>query len=113
MDIKIEEQNNLYCVCVKIPKYNPREKRKIVLGTAKVRQEVEKLGYQLGEVVQEDRLHNLNGLTQGVWFFKKKTVDKPVEDVILVQEKAPVAPKPAKRTSTRSKRTVKKTTPEG
>ena len=101
MDIKIEEQDDMYCVCVKVDNYNPREKKKTIVNTGRVRMEVQKMGYNIGETVQGDYIHNLNGITQGTWFFKKKVLDKPVEDVIIKEEKK-VNPKPTRKRTTRS-----------
>jgi len=101
MDIRIEEQDDLYCVCVKVEAYNPRTKRKIIVTTGQVRREAERMGYAVGNAVQETRIHNLSGVTQGTWFFEKKTLDKPVEDVIIEEEKK-VKPKPARKKRTRS-----------
>ena len=101
MDIKIEEQDDLYCVHVKIEDYSPKVKRKIIVYTKQVRRLLAKQGCELGEAVQESHLHNLNGITQGTWFFKKKVLDKPVEDVIIKEEKK-VNPKPTRKRTTRS-----------
>ena len=97
MDIRIEEKGDLYSVCVKIPKYDVRVKR----NTSRVLSEAKKLGYELGEVVESAYLHNLNGVIEGTWIFKKKVVDKPVKPVILKEEKS-VQPKPKRQRRTRS-----------
>ena len=55
----------------------------------------------MGEVVETAYLHNLNGITEGTWSFKKKVVDKPAEPVILEEEKS-VRPKPKRTRRTRS-----------
>ncbi len=107
MDIKVEEKDGLYCVCVKIEPYNPRVKRKTIVTTSSLRSAASKLGYEFGEIVQEDRIKNMNGTTEGTWVFKKKVLDKPVKDVILKEEK-PVLPKTSpkpKAKATRKKRT--------
>ena len=104
MDIKIEEQDGLYCVCVQVERYNPKVKRKTVINTGAVQREVRKLGYNIGDAVQTDSIHNQNGKTQGTWFFEKKdekTVDKPAKDVIIEVEKE-VKPKPVRKRRTRS-----------
>ena len=118
MDIKIEEQGDLYCVCVKIENYNPKYKRKIVVNTPQVRNQVTLRGDDIGEAVQTDYIHNMNGITQGTWFFKKKVLDKPkkvldkpVQDVIIEEEKE-VKPKPTRKKRTRSS-TKKKVSTEG
>ena len=101
MDIKIEEQDGLYCVCVKIEEYNAKIKRKTIVNTTQVRRELAAQGCEVGEAVQEAYLHNLNGITQGTWFFKKKVLDKPVEPVIIEEEKQ-VKPKTTRKRRTRS-----------
>ena len=101
MDIKIEEQGDLYCVCVKVDPYNHRLKRKTIVATGQVRRAVAKKGFEIGETVQASYIHNLNGVTQGTWLFKKKVLDKPVEDVIIKKEKE-VKPKPTRKRRTRS-----------
>ena len=101
MEIKIEEQEDLYCVCVKIEQYNTKIKRKTIVITRQVRRELAAQGYELGEAVQKAYLHNLNGVTQGTWFFKKKVLDKPVEPVIIEEEKQ-VKPKTTRKRRTRS-----------
>ena len=101
MEIKIEEQEDLYCVCVKIEQYNTKIKRKTIVNTRQVRRELAAQGYELGEAVQKAYLHNLNGVTQGTWFFKKKVLDKPVEPVIIEEEKQ-VKPKTTRKRRTRS-----------
>jgi hypothetical protein len=101
MDIRIEEKGDLYNVCVKIPKYDVRVKRKTIVNTSRVLSEAKKLGYELGEVVESTYLHNLNGVIEGTWIFKKKVVDKPVKPVILKEEKS-VQPKPKVTRRTRS-----------
>ena len=101
MEIKIEEQEDLYCVCVKIEQYNTKTKRKTIVNTRQVRRELAAQGYELGEAVQKAYLHNLNGVTQGTWFFKKKVLDKPVEPVIIEEEKQ-VKPKTTRKRRTRS-----------
>ena len=101
MEIKIEEQEDLYCVCVKIEQYNTKIKRKTIVNTRQVRRELAAQGYELGEAVQKSYLHNLNGVTQGTWFFKKKVLDKPVEPVIIEEEKQ-VKPKTTRKRRTRS-----------
>ena len=101
MEIKIEEQEDLYCVCVKIEQYNTKIKRKTIGNTRQVRRELAAQGYELGEAVQKAYLHNLNGVTQGTWFFKKKVLDKPVEPVIIEEEKQ-VKPKTTRKRRTRS-----------
>ena len=101
MDIKIEEQDDLYCVNVKIDNYNPRVKKKTIVNTSQIRRELAIRGFETAEAVQEAYLHNLNGVTQGTWFFKKKVLDKPVEDVIIKEEKK-VNPKPTRKRTTRS-----------
>ena len=105
MDIKIEEQDDLYCVCVKVDPYNPKEKRKVILNTSDVRRALAKQGCEVGETAQESHIHNLNGITQGTWFFKKKVLDKPAEDVIIKEEKE-VEPKPTRKK--RTKPSIKK-----
>ena len=112
MDIKIEEQDNVYFVYVKIEEYNVKEKRKKVVTTRQVRREVASRGYDIGNTLQEDRLHNANGITQGTWAFEKKVLDKVEESVIIEEEKV-VKPKPTrkKRTTTRAS-TKKKTSTE-
>ena len=72
MDIKIEEQDDLLCVCVKVESYDTKVKRKTIINTKELRHRLEKMGHKLGEAVQTDQIHNLNGKTQGTWFFKKK-----------------------------------------
>jgi|TARA_R110000787_G_scaffold132999_1_gene245256 hypothetical protein len=112
MDIKIEEQDDLLCVCVKVESYDTKVKRKTIINTKELRHRLEKMGHKLGEAVQTDQIHNLNGKTQGTWFFKKKVekpVDKPVEDVIIVVEKE-VKPKPTRKKRTRS--SIKKVSTE-
>ena len=104
MDIKIEEQDGLYCVCVQIPPYDVRIKRKTIVSTQLVRQKLSVEGYETGEVVQSAHLNNLNGITQGTWFFKKKTLDKPAKPVIIVEEKS-VQPKLKPATAPKKKRT--------
>lgn len=114
MDIKIEEQDNLLCVCVKVDSYNTKIKRKTIINTKELRHRIEKMGHKLGKTVQDDHIHNLNGKTQGTWFFEKKVekpLDKPVEDVIIVEEKV-VKPKPTRKRRTKSS-TTKKTSTEG
>ena len=101
MDIKIEEQDGLYCVCVKIEEYNAKIKRKTIVNTTQVRRELAAQGCEVGEAVQEAYLHNLNGITQGTWFFKKKVLDKTSKDVIIEVEKE-VKPKSARKRRTRS-----------
>ena len=101
MEIKIEEQEDLYCVCVKIEQYNTKIKRKTIVNTRQVRRELAAQGYELGDAVQKAYLHNLNGVTQGTWFFKKKVLDKPVEPVIIEEEKQ-VKPKTTRKRRTRS-----------
>ena len=104
MDIKIEEQDDFFCVCVKVDRYNSREKKKTIVNTGRVKIEMQKRGYQIGEVVQNDYINNLNGKTHGTWFFEKKvekSLDKPVQDVIIEVEKE-VKPKPARKRRTRS-----------
>ena len=101
MEIKIEEQEDLYCVCVKIEQYNTKIKRKTIVNTRQVRRELAAQGYELGEAVQKAYLHNLNGVTQGTWVFKKKVLDKPVEPVIIEEEKQ-VKPKTTRKRRTRS-----------
>ena len=101
MDIKIEEQEDLYCVCVKVEPYNPRIKRKTIVTTRQVKVAVEKMGYHVGKAVQDSYIHNLNGVTQGTWFFEKKNLDKPVEDVIIKEEKE-VKPKPVRKRRTKA-----------
>ena len=49
MEIKIEEQEDLYCVCVKIEQYNTKIKRKTIVNTRQVRRELAAQGYELGE----------------------------------------------------------------
>ena len=109
MDIKIQEEGDLYCVCVKIPVYDVRTKRKTIVNTSQVIREAKKIGYELGEAVETAYLHNLNGITEGTWKFKKKTVDKPTEPVILEEEKS-VRPKPKRTRRTRS--SIKKVSTE-
>ena len=112
MDIIVEEQDNLFCVCVKVESYNIKTKRKTIVNTKQLHRRLEKMGYKVGEAVQVDSIHNLNGKTQGTWFFKKKVekpVDKPVEDVIIVVEKE-VKPKPTRKKRTRS--SIKKVSTE-
>jgi len=111
MDIRIEEQDDLYCVCVKVEPYSPRIKRKTIVTTGQVRREAERMGYAIGKTVQESRIHNLNGITQGTWFFEKKTLDKPVEDVIIEEEKK-VKPKPVRKKRTKSSTKKKVSTTE-
>ena len=101
MDIKIEEKGELYSVTVQIPAYDTQVKRKTIVNTSGVQREVKKLGYELGEVVDSAYLHNLNGITEGTWTFKKKVVDKPAESVILEEEKS-VQPRPKRQRRTRS-----------
>ena len=101
MDIKVEEKDDLISVYVKIPKYNTRIKRKTIINTNYVQSQVEAQGYSPGEAVQTSYLHNLNGITEGTWIFKKKILDKPEENVILEEEK-PVQPKPKRPRRTRS-----------
>ena len=101
MDIKIEEQDGLYCVCVKIEEYNAKIKRKTIVNTTQVRRELAAQGCEVGEAVQEAYLHNLNGITQGTWFFKKKVLDKTSKDVIIKEEKE-VKPTPTRKKRTRS-----------
>ena len=60
MDINIEEQDDLYCVCVQIPPYNTRIKRKTIVNTKDVRAKLLAEGYDVGEVIQESYLHNLS-----------------------------------------------------
>ena len=111
MDIKIEEQDDLYCVHVKIDKYNIKTKRKVVVSTSEIRSAVISRGYEIGGTIQESYLHNLNGVTQGTWFFEKKVLDKPVEDVIIKEEKK-VNPKPTRKRTTRSSTKKKVSTEE-
>ena len=62
------------------------------------------MGYQVGAPVQEAKIHNLNGVTQGTWFFKKKAekpLDNSPKEVIIVEEKS-VQPKPTRKRRTRS-----------
>ena len=104
MDIKVEEQGDLYCVCVQVEKYNTKTKRKIIVNTSQVQRALRKMGYNTGEPVQTSSIYNLNGITQGTWFFEKKVekpLDKPVQDVIIEVEKE-VKPKPARKGRTRS-----------
>ena len=104
MDIKIEEQDDLLCVCVKVEPYDTKIKRKEIINTSRVRRILENMGHQIGVTVQADSIHSLNGKLQGTWFFKKKVekpLDKPVEDVIIQVEKE-VKPKPARKRRTRS-----------
>ena len=101
MDIKVEEKDGLYCVCVKIEPYNPRVKRKTIVTTSSLRSAASKLGYEFGEIVQEDRIKNMNGTTEGTWVFKKKVLDKTSKDVIIEVEKE-VKPKSARKRRTRS-----------
>ena len=104
MDIKIEEQGDLYCVSVQIPPYDVRVKRKTIVNTQLLRQKLSVEGYETGKTVQSAHLNNLNGITQGTWLFKKKSLDKPVEPVILEEEKS-VQPKPKPATAPKKKRT--------
>tara|TARA_Y100000114_G_scaffold70006_1_gene64084 strand:+ start:2403 stop:2744 length:342 start_codon:yes stop_codon:yes gene_type:complete len=112
MEILVEEQDNLYCVCVKVEPYNTREKRKTIVNTKAVAKEMRRLGYTVGPVVQDALIHNQNGVTQGTWFFEKKqekSLDKPAEEVIIEKEK----PAPAKQTRRRrSKSSTKKVSSE-
>jgi hypothetical protein len=110
MDIKIEEKDDLYCVCVKIPPYNTRIKRKTIVNTSQVVREAKKLGYELGESVETSFLNNANDITEGTWTFKKKVLDKSEENVILDKEEI-VQPKP-KRTRRTRPATKKSTTEE-
>ena len=110
MDIKIEEKNDLYCVCVSIPPYNTRIKRKTIVNTSQVVLEAKKLGYELGEAVETTYLNNANDITEGTWTFKKKVLDKPTKNVILDKEKV-VKPKPKRTRRTRTS-TKKSTTEE-
>ena len=71
------------------------------MATGQVRRAVAKKGFEIGETVQASYIHNLNGVTQGTWLFKKKVLDKPVEDVIIKKEKE-VKPKPTRKRRTRS-----------
>ena len=113
MDIKIEEQDDLLCVCVKVESYDTKVKRKTIINTKELRHRLEKMGHKLGKTVQTDQIHNLNGKTQGTWFFEKKVekpLDKPVQDVIIEVEKE-VKPKPVRSKRTRS--STKKVSTEG
>jgi len=110
MDIKVEEKDDLYCVCVKVDRYNPREKRKTIVTTSSVRSAAKKLGYEFGEIVKEDYIKNMNGITEGTWVFKKKVLDKRPKQVILEEEKE-VKPKPTRKKRTRS--STKKVSTEG
>ena len=101
MEILIEEEGDLYCVCVKIESYNTNNKKKTIVNTSNVRKALVDKGYEVGKAVQESYLHNLNGATQGTWFFKKKVLDKPVEPVIIEEEKQ-VKPKTTRKRRTRS-----------
>ncbi len=101
MDIKVEERDGRYCVSVKIPQYVPKTKRKIIVATGEVRARLASMGYELGQTIQEPRLHNLNKVTEGEWIFEKKVLDKPPEPVIIVEEKS-VQPKPVRKRRTRS-----------
>ena len=71
------------------------------MTTYNVRSAATKLGYELGEVVQEDYIKNMSGTTKGTWTFKKKVLDKRKKQVILEEEKA-VQPKPTRKRRTRS-----------
>ena len=112
MEILVEEQDNLYCVCVKVQPYSTRDKRKTVVNTKTVVREMRRLGYTVGPVVQDTLIHNQNGVTQGTWFFEKKqekSLDKPAEEVIIKKEK----PAPAKQSRRRrSKSSTKKVSSE-
>jgi hypothetical protein len=101
MNIEVEEKDDQICVCVKIPRYDSRVKRKTIVNTGNVRAELINKGIELGPAVKEAYLHNLNGVTEGMWVFQKKIVDKVVEPVILKEEK-PVRPKPKRPRRTRS-----------
>ena len=104
MEIIVEEQDGNYCVCVKVEEYIPRLKRKTVVNTNQVRAELKKLGYNAGQVLQEGRIANHNGITQGIWFFEKKAekpLDNSPKEVIIVEEKS-VQPKPTRKRRTRS-----------
>lgn len=112
MEILVEEQEGMYCVCVKVEKYDPRVKRKTIVNTGAVKRELLKQGYKIGEVIQSDYVHNLNGKVQGTWFFEKKAkkqLDKPVKEVIIEEEK-PAPVKTARRR--RSKPSTKKISSE-
>ena len=104
MEIIVEEQDGMYCVCVKVEKYDPRVKRKTIVDTKEVKRKVTQMGYQVGAPVQEAKIHNLNGVTQGTWFFKKKAekpLDNSPKEVIIVEEKS-VQPKPTRKRRTGS-----------
>ncbi len=108
MEILIEEEGDLYCVCVKIESYNTSNKKKTIVNTSNVRKALVDKGYEVGKAVQESYLHNLNGATQGTWFFEKKVekqLDKSAEQVIIKEEN----PAPTKTTRRRrTKSTAKK-----
>ena len=108
MEILVEEQDNLYCVCVKVDAYNAREKRKTIVNTKAVVSKLKRLGYDVGRPVQEAMIHNQNGITQATWFFEKKDqklLDKSAEEVIIEEEKpAPVKPKRRRRSKSSTKK---------
>tara|TARA_Y100000592_G_C5305780_1_gene237681 strand:- start:80 stop:406 length:327 start_codon:yes stop_codon:yes gene_type:complete len=103
MEVLVEEQGDLYCVCVKVEPYNPREKRKTIVNTDAVKRKLIEMDLPVGAVVQESYIHNLNGVTQGTWFFKKEKVDIPVEPAIIEEEKV-VKPKRTRRTRSSTKK---------
>ena len=112
MEILIEEEDDLYCVCAKIEPYNTKNKKKVIVNTNKIRKTLADRGYEVGNVVQESRLHNLNGVTQGTWFFEKKVqkrLDKSAEQVIIKEEN----PAPAKTTTRRRRKSSTKKVSSG
>jgi hypothetical protein len=110
MDIKVEEKDDLYCVCVRIEPFSTKIKRKTIVHTSAVKRALSEAGYKFGEVVEETRINNANGVTEGTWIFKKKVLDKRKKQVILEEEKE-VKPKPTRKKRTRS--STKKVSTEG
>jgi hypothetical protein len=83
----------------------------VVVETKNLMYYLEKNDIAVGALIKEGKAHNKrNHNRMGTWIFAKKSLDKPVDDVILKVEKE-VKPKPARKRRTRS--STKKTSTEG
>tara|TARA_R110002072_G_scaffold40478_2_gene114659 strand:+ start:1256 stop:1600 length:345 start_codon:yes stop_codon:yes gene_type:complete len=96
----IENEDNIQ-VYVEIP-HEGQSTPRFILETHEVTEELEKRGFKFTECISPKKLKNWRDNTRkGTWVFSKKVLDKPVEDVILREEKE-VKPKPTKKRRTKS-----------
>ena len=104
-NIDIKDKKDTLEVHVSLNERNDRKKSfKMRFDTSDVLKFLNKEKISYGKCIQEKTLKNWHSsLLDGVWVFKKKTLDKPEKQVILKEEK----PK-----TTRKRRTKKVSTEE-